>query len=232
MTADKADKAAQIALLVPRGAEYQAVRRGLTKKTDGIVLAPIAMGQAAGDDLDTLLTQPPACAIVLGLGGSLSPKYRPGDVMVCSSCIELASGRQLSCDRALTHALLTALRAIPSMVTTATGLTSDRVVCTATEKQRLGERYGAAVVDMEGVWVLGQLQRHGIPVGMVRVISDDTRGDIPDLSRAIATDGALRPLALAGAMGRSPRAALRLIRGSLRGLAVLRQVATQLKSLS
>jgi hypothetical protein len=50
---------------------------------------------------------------------------------------------------------------------------------------------------------------------IVRVVSDDLAGNIPDLSRAFDDRGNLQPLALAAAFARQPIAAARLIRGSL-----------------
>ncbi|MGB3613058.1 MAG: hypothetical protein WBA10_04630, partial [Elainellaceae cyanobacterium] len=131
-------------LLVPQGAEYQAACRGT-----GQALPPtaIAMGQAAVAQVDALLGSPPKRAILLGLGGSLSPGLEPGDVVVCEGCVDQASGQQLGCDRDLCADLCQVLNAAPSgnrplRVTAATGLTSDGVVCAAAEKRRLGERYG------------------------------------------------------------------------------------------
>lgn len=227
------DDLATAALLVPQGAEYQAVCRGAGRATP----TAIAMGRASVAQLDLLLEHPPNRVVLLGLGGSLSPARRPGDVVVYRDCIDQGSEQRLRCDGALYADLCQILnrqtmRAKPLRVTTATGLTSDRVVCSAAEKRQLGQRHGAAVVDMEGFWVLERLQAQRVAVGIVRVISDGVGGDIPDLSQAMGPDGALRPLALTTAMGRSPLSALRLIRGSLQGLSVLRQVATQLQDLT
>ncbi|MGF1513555.1 MAG: phosphorylase [Elainellaceae cyanobacterium] len=234
-------------LLVPQGAEYQAVRRRGTEARQAkhskpaslapVTLVPVPMGQAASAGLDRLLAEPPRRAILLGLGGSLSPEHRPGQVVVCESCLEQSSGQRLRCDPATIRALVDSLtrgsgQIAAGSVIQAAGLTSDRVVCSAAEKRRLGKRYGAVVVDMEGYWVLERLQQADTAVGIVRVISDGAEKDIPDLSQALGKDGSLKPVALAGSLGRSPAAALRLIRGSLRGLSVLQQVAAQLRGIN
>lgn len=228
-------------LLVPQGAEYQAVQRGSAQSGSNRreplrgeslpwPIIPIAMGQSAIAQIKPLLARPPARAILLGLGGSLSLEHTPGEILVYKDCINEASGQRLVCDRALRVALLEALRSAEGIAAVeTTGLTSDRVVCSAAEKQAFGERYGAAVVDMEGYPVLARLQQHGVKTGAVRVVSDGAEGNIPDVSQALGTDGSLRPLALAFALGREPIAALRLIRGSLRGLSVLQRVAAQLQ---
>jgi hypothetical protein len=62
---------------------------------------------------------------------------------------------------------------------------------------------------------------------MLRVVSDDVRFDLPDLSDAIQ-DGKVQAGRMAQAMIKSPIAAGRLIRGSLTGLNRLRQLAAEL----
>jgi hypothetical protein len=101
------------------------------------------------------------------------------------------------------------------------GLTSDRLIHSASEKQHLGQLYNAEVVDMEGIATLAFFQKAGIAVAIVRVISDDIHHDLPNLASAISPDGALLPLPLALGMMRQPVAAIRLIQGSLHGLKVL-----------
>ncbi|MFN6537867.1 MAG: phosphorylase [Nostoc sp. EkiNYC01] len=123
-----------------------------------------------------------------------------------------------------------ALSSPHSPVNLVKGLTSDRVIWSAAEKRGLGETLAVDVVDMEGFTALEFFNAAGVPVAMLRVVSDNCQHDIPDLTGAIDSDGSLRPLALAMAMIRQPVAATRLIRGSLIGLKVLEQVTNQLFS--
>ena len=83
---------------------------------------------------------------------------------------------------------------------------------------------GAAVVDMEG-WAIWQAFPH---VAMIRVISDDCQQDLPDISKAIAPNGNLKPITLTQAFLKQPAAAMKLIQGSLQGLHQLTQTAHQL----
>jgi hypothetical protein len=83
---------------------------------------------------------------------------------------------------------------------------------------------------MEGFAYLEELQKRGIAVAMLRVVSDDLTGDLPDLSQAIDGKGNLKTASLAIAMLRQPLAATRLIRGSLIGLKALQQITTELFS--
>jgi hypothetical protein len=74
------------------------------------------------------------------------------------------------------------------------------------------------------------LHVRGIRVAMVRVVSDDAGGDLPDLRDIYDVNGALRPLALAVALARTPRLSLRFIRNAMRALAALRRTATRLST--
>ena len=102
------------------------------------------------------------------------------------------------------------------------------LIWSSSEKHQLGQVYQAGVVDMEGYALLKVLNRLGVAVAMLRVISDDCYYDLPDLNFAINPDGKLEPLPLAMGMLRQPIAATRLIRGALQGLRVLQQVTADL----
>ena len=106
-------------------------------------------------------------------------------------------------------------------------LTSDRLVFQAKEKLKLAGEYPVSVVDMEGYSYIKRLQHLGISVAMLRVVSDDLRGNIPNLSRAIDDNG-IQTVPMAIAFLKQPVAAVRLIRGSLTGLKVLQQMTAKL----
>lgn len=65
-------------------------------------------------------------------------------------------------------------------------------------------------------------------VAILRVISDDCSGDLPDITGAIGPDSNLRPVVLALSFFKKPLAAAIFIRGSLRGLKALEQAALAL----
>jgi len=128
---------------------------------------------------------------------------------------------------------------------TVAGICVPRVVSTVTEKQAIATQYppntqpseaqpnhtqpNAAqhapslpcVLDMESyaVW------QHQPRIAVIRVVSDDLTGDIPNLAQAIDATGTLNPWALMGAFMAKPIAATRLIRGSLAGLQRLKAIA-------
>lgn len=214
-------------ILVPQGAEYQAVYKGLSRVTDyKPTLVPIQMGIApVMRSLQTLPQFPPV--LVMGLCGSLNPRYRVGDVVFYENCVHPitdADPKTQACDRAFTQLLQSRLKHKSTLVN---ALTSDRVIHNVEEKRRLGQIYSCDVVDMEG-WAVLQGLEPNVAVAMLRVISDDCEHNIPDISAAISPAGSLQIGQLAIAMLQQPRAASRLIRGSLQGLKILQEVTTAL----
>jgi hypothetical protein len=214
------DRSTMPIIVVPQGAEYKAVCRGLTSKQN-VIPIPVG-GQAAIRYLQACqdkLWNPEAKVLVMGLCGSLRDRFKVGDIVLYSECVYQTKLQQ--CDRSFTAELYAHLQDKVSLVK---GLTSDSVVCSAKEKLHLSETSKADVVDMEGFAALEFFQQAGVEVAMLRVVSDDSRHDIPDLTSAINSDGSLQPLPLAISMIRQPIAATRLIKGSLRGLKVLEEV--------
>ncbi|MGF1567963.1 MAG: phosphorylase [Nodosilinea sp.] len=218
-------------VLVPQGAEHRAVQAGCRRANPSVVVVPLPLGQAAGDALGRWLADhpPPLTGgyLLVGLGGGLAPDLRVGDRVLCDRALMPQTGTPLtnySFDNDLTVGIH---QRLPGLVL-GTAVGSDRIITQAEEKRHLHQRYGAAVVDMESPSVLRTLRSYGANLAMVRVISDDSRHNLPDITRAINPDGSLRPLALAAQFGQAPVAAGRLIIGSLRGLATLETLMFQL----
>lgn len=216
------------AILVPQGAEYKAVCKGL-KQVDvptppifsiPVGALPVTQYLEKWLQLGHLSNSSQPKVLLMGLGGSLSPRYKVGDVVVYKDCIK--GIETINCNFELTNWVQSQLKEAYLGV----GLTSDRVISSSQEKRHLGNLYNTDVVDMEGFAVLNLLNQAEIEVGMLRVISDDCNSDIPDLLAAFSADGSLLPIPLALSMLRQPIAAIRLIRDSLKGLRVLEEVTT------
>jgi nucleoside phosphorylase len=203
-------------ILVPQGAEYQAVCRGLTDSDTEIDIVSLPIGV---DRLEEYLNGPDLGQniLILGLCGSLSPEYAVGDVVIYRGCYSL-NGDFLATDNRLSDTIAKQLPQVSPVM----GLTSDRPICRAKEKLALAQKYPTQVVDMEGYGCL-QLLQPGVAVAIVRVVSDDCLHDIPNLERAIV-HGKLNSKQLAIAMLGQPLAAIRLIRGSLTGLKTLQKI--------
>ncbi len=222
-------------VFVPQGAEYRSVCQGLTLVGVNIdKVIPIPVGpRGVSHFLQQWLQQSsslgdvPPQAILMGLCGSLTAQLSVGDVVICQTCIDgtRTVDVPLACDAQL---LLSLSQRLPEAVIPVTGVSCDRIINTATEKQQLAQTYQADVVDMEGFALLSNLQSTQMPIGIVRVVSDDSHHDLPDLNAALSPEGQLQSWPLAMGLLRQPLPALRLIRGSLTGLKQLEKVAAQL----
>jgi purine-nucleoside phosphorylase len=220
------------ALLVPQGAEYQAVCRGLKQASISpppVFAIPIGATATRRYLQKAIASFLPSRVLLMGLCGSLQPQYSVGDVVLYNNCLysphSTSRLQDWPCDPPLTAMLAERLGERTSCVK---ALTSDRFVASVAQKRYLGQLSGADVVDMEGFVVLEVLSSLGTSVAMLRVVSDDSQHDIPDLSAAIAADGTLKPLPLALEFVKQPLAATRLIRGSLKGLQVLQSLCLNL----
>lgn len=217
-------------IFVPQGAEYKAVCNGLRRvnKTSSQVISIPVGGKAVTKYLQewyksvNLLKDSQPYALVMGLCGSLTPDYDVGHVVLYKTCVY--QDQVLYCDNDYTNQLKSCLKQKVSIVK---ALTSDSVVSAKDEKILL-RKSGADVVDMEGFSALEFLSSVGFKVGMLRVVSDGCKHDLPNLNSAFSPEGALLPLPLALGMLRQPIAACRLIYGSLRGLKVLENVTKDL----
>jgi nucleoside phosphorylase len=216
-------------IVVPQGAEYQAVCRGLAKANiDHIKVIAIPIGvkhitQVLANYAQEINSS--AKVLILGLCGSLADTHAVGDLVLVRSCEDL-SHNLIDLDAELTAAIQQQLTIDQSNLVAA--LTSDRMINQAREKLILAQQYSATIVEMEGYGYVKELQRQGLAVAMMRVVSDDLRGDLPDLNQSIDSQGNLQTLPLAIALIKQPLAAIRLIRGSLTGLRALEAITAKL----
>ncbi|WP_303862703.1 phosphorylase [Cylindrospermopsis raciborskii] len=228
-------------IFVPQGSEYQAVYRGLNSvfrnsvSNSKIQVIGIPMGISSLQEFLTRkyqhLKQSNQRILLMGLCGSLHGSYRVGDTVLYEKCIyekkqldktnPVNSTNQINCDISLTQDIY---ERIGNRVSLVRGITSDTVVFKSSEKRSLHQKFGADVVDMEGFGFLEFFQGTGISTAILRVVSDDSTHDIPDLTKTINSQGLLEILPLVITLTRQPIAAGHLIRGSLRGLKQLETV--------
>ncbi|NJK54971.1 MAG: phosphorylase [Pleurocapsa sp. SU_5_0] len=213
-------------IVVPQGAEYQVVCRGLSKaQVDSIQVIAIPIGvRQISQVLANYSQQIDGCAniLMMGLCGSLSNSYTVQDSVLIKSC------QDLNHNLIDLNAELTAKIQQKLSIDLVNALTSDRAITQAQEKLILAQQYSATIVEMEGYNYVKELKNQGIFVAMLRVVSDDLRGDIPDLNQAIDSQGNLKTLPLAIALITQPLAAIRLIKGSLAGLKALEEITAKL----
>ena len=213
-------------IVVPQGAEYQAVCRGLQKaRVNNIEVIAIAIGEEfvdrfLVDNRDKL--DRATGVLIVGLCGSLTAAYSIGDSVLAKSCQNF-NHHVVHLDPQLTAQIEAKIG-----VKTVMSLTSDRVITQAEEKLTLAQQYEADIVEMEGYGYVTKLRQQKISVAMLRVVSDDPNGDIPNLNRAIDAQGNLKTLPMAILLIKQPLAAVKLIKSSLAGLKALEQITTEL----
>lgn len=227
----------RLLILVPQGAEYQAVVGAIKNNPHSPVILAIPVGRLAVTRYlqDWWQNNPdfsPTGVILMGLGGSLSAEFGLGRAVVLESCLnyqnDQANQEQYS-DRILTDWVQ---QKLGGNIGRAQGLTSDRVITNATEKQALGKRFNCQVVEMEGWAVLSFFRELGIPATIIRVISDEVGQSLPDLSKIYNNQGQLNAIALSLALGKQPIAGYKLIVGSLKSLKTLNKITKKLLSSS
>jgi nucleoside phosphorylase len=199
-----------VKVVVPQGAEANAVRVVVPRA------AIVAPGAASGASLPAFAAG--ETAVVLGLCGALS-ESSVGDVVIYARVRDNA--RRFELDPRLVEALQ---HALPS-ARVVTACTTRRVVTRVEARQALAQRFEAAVVDMEGTHLAAEFAARGVRCAMVRVVSDDASRNLPPIENAIGPDGRLRPLYLALAFARAPRAAVRFVRDVRTALATLADTA-------
>jgi hypothetical protein len=214
------------AILVPRGAEYQTVCRGLQNTSAAPPVVPIPMGIAAIKAFQwrQAFLQPGATVLVMGLCGSLRPQYGAGDAVLYQAC-HTVDHQTVNCDPGFSDWVATQ---VSSELPRVRAFTSLRFISNAAEKQQLATTHGTDVVDMEGAAILAALLPLKVKVAMLRVVSDGCEWDMPNLTTAIRVNGRLSPSRLLIEMAQQPRASLRFVRGSLQGLRRLRQITAEL----
>ncbi len=207
------------AIVVPLGAEAQAVKRGWYGVSPPLVMVPA--GAAAGAAVRVGPSH--ATALVIGLCGALDPALAVGQTVVYG---EIAEGSvRIDLDPQLAQACAQRLGvAVYRAANVAT------VVAEPAAKTALRVESGAAVIDMEAASLARALHANGVRVAMVRVVSDDARSTLPDLRDVYDPAGTLRPLALTLAFARHPMRSVRFIRNVLTALRALYAAARQLST--
>ena len=226
-------------VLVPAGFEHLIVRAsiGLTLSPSPVVLS-IPMGPVASANYIRKMIEsgtffkPASNILLIGLAGGLSPDLRAGDMVLIEECgsyhqfdqLDQLSVRWLPFDHTLVNSLIQILPAVKS----GRLITTDSVVCESEDKLNLWRHSGADVVDMEGFIALKLLSESGHHVSILRVISDDSHHDLPDIESVVSASGSLALLPLVLSFLRRPRVSIRFIGASLTGLFSLFVLTAQL----
>jgi adenosylhomocysteine nucleosidase len=143
-------------------------------------------GENAEKAMQTLPIEMHDVCISTGLAGALESGLKPGEVVVARTSKTLDQKLRVESDAALVgFAVACGARAVNA------SLTSEKVVATADEKQKLSAR--GSVVEMETSHVLTAAWKHHVPVVAVRAISDAAEEDLPvDFGRILDSRGHLK----------------------------------------
>lgn len=164
----------------------------------------------------------PDAALVVGTCGSLSPHRHEGDIIIYAECLSASVNRErLACTKSLAGRLSERLDACGLSYARVAATTSDRMASTLDEKLRWA-RMGAEVIDMESYEIVEVMSGAGIPVAVVRVVSDSLDRKLPDFNPALRTNGEVDQLAAARIAARSPLRTMRFVMLHRKAIAALR----------
>jgi nucleoside phosphorylase len=212
-----------ILILVCHGAEFKAVKKALDNHNISKNIIPLPIGIKAVNKFLTSQKLPQYSVILIGLGGSLSPKYKVGNVLIYENCSYIDKNDKIytkSCDSTLNNWLKTKLNA--SFVN---GLTVDNLIYSSITKINLSHLSNAEVIDMESYAVMSYFKS----VSIIRIISDNYDDNLPDLNSAITPEGKLNNFKMAIAFIKEPQKAVKLIKNALISLKILEKVSQQLR---
>lgn len=145
----------------------------------------------------------PDLVIIAGYAGSLTPDLVVGDVVV--------SARALSESGEIVDFIEPKPPFSARLGNDGTLLTVDRFIGSVGEKRELGERLGAVIVDMESLYIGRIAKERGLPCIGIRVISDDLKMEIPNLSGLLNREGEMEMARAAGFFRRHPGAIFPLL---------------------
>ena len=219
-------------IIVPQGAEYQSVKKGLqTLKTQQPLIISIPIGtkqiEKTLSDREFWQTKPKR-VLMMGLCGSLSSQYSVGDTVLYHNCYSQKTSENLVADSQLNRIINQKINKIAN--DSVSGITSYRIITSVKEKQQLAEKFTAKVVDMESFAYLKLLQEKAIAVSILRVISDDLQSNLPNLEQTIDKEGNIRPIMMTQKMLKEPIKSLKFIKNSLKGLKQMQQITNKLFS--
>ncbi|HUK92079.1 MAG TPA: hypothetical protein VLZ81_16890, partial [Blastocatellia bacterium] len=157
--------------------------------------------------------------LIIGLAGSLTHSIGEGDLTLYRSALT-PTGECCALSEKLNERITARLLGAGIAHNLVTGVSQARIAATLREKRDLAAT-GAGVVDMESYELASASVRAGLPVAVVRVISDNVDKPMPDFNSALNSSGEFSPLALAIACLRRPAATFSLMKSSRRALNTL-----------
>ncbi len=212
-------------IFVCAGAEYQALKKGLKQTHNLHEIIKLPIGVRPVHELLNKREIIADKALLIGLGGSLSPDYKVGDVVIYQSCCYFNQDNNLVtkfCDNGDSKFsdYLSAELNLPLVK----GFTSNFLVNSYSQKISLQEKSGCDVVDMESFALMSYISE----LTVVRIISDNYHDNLPNLNSAINEQGKLDNVKMTIAFLQQPLSAINLIKNSLYSLKKLEEISSKI----
>ena len=136
----------------------------------------------------------------IGLGGALDPALRVGDIVIATEV--LRPRRRWETDPAWRARLVERLKG--ARLGPVYG--SDEMVLRALDKAKLRGKGGALMVDMESHVAARVAAGAGLPLAVIRVVSDTAGVSLPPaVLQGLTADGGMNLMGVLGALARDPR---------------------------
>jgi adenosylhomocysteine nucleosidase len=131
--------------------------------------------------ISSLLNDDPRPSLVLSIGfaGSLSDELSIGDLVLAKRLLSTDGSPPLQIDSRLFQQAEDAILENAMPFVRRDTLTTDRLVRTVNERERLAKEFHAQAVSLEDYWVCSAAARAGVPFVSVRAITDTTHQDLP-----------------------------------------------------
>lgn len=157
-----------------------------------VVLVQTGIGKRRAERAAELVLEryPVTSLVSLGFGGALTEEAKAGDVIICSTLYEdEGAGSPCPSDANLVSLAAQAVVVAEVRLLQGSGVTAASVVSGPTDKEALGKRFSAKVVDMESYWIGRIASARQVPFLAVRAISDTVADSLPPFGRFLDTNG-------------------------------------------
>lgn len=167
-----------IRVLGATGFELAGVRRA--RRRPDVALLRSGMGREAAEQaLTSLAAGADDRVLAVGFAGALRDDAPPGSAWLVNET--LIPGDETPCPLSEGRLAWARRRLEDLGVGVRSLLTTPRFVRDPAEKRRLGLASGAALVDLEGYWIARAARRLGVPLVMLKVVSDGVDQRLPSV---------------------------------------------------
>ena len=177
----------RIGFLTPLPAEYKTFPRSEGKLLNGdqYLVQRCGIGYQAVNTAENLISDGAELLIGWGVGGSIDPKLKTGDLLISSSIKDQRGGLfefQTNFTSILSSAFLHCLHFQPKHISI---LSVDQMVLNQEEKKLLFEKYQSPIIDMESAIIAQTAKKSSIPYICVRAVCDEFDTTMPNFLNQI-----------------------------------------------